>query len=1079
MRVGLDIGSTTIKCVVLNDAEQIVYSTYERHYSHILEKGKELLHRAAQNYLPDGRAKLAISGSAGMGLADSCKVPFVQEVFATRVAANKLAPGTDCIIELGGEDAKILFLTNGTEVRMNGSCAGGTGAFIDQMATLLKMSADEMDKAAQKSTRTYTIASRCGVFAKSDIQPLINQGAQAGDIAASIYQAVVNQTIAGLAQGRPIKGNILYLGGPLTFSTVLRKSFDETLHVTGTCPENSLLYVALGAAFYADQEFDLNEVASRLDEYSATATYISLPPLFKDKQEYEDFHARHLKASVPCVPFGADCGPVHIGIDSGSTTIKLVVIDQNDNILFTSYQPNLGNPLPLVRETLLKLYQRHPGLQIASVTTTGYGEELVKNAFHCDRGLVETVAHFTAAKHFMPNVDFIIDIGGQDMKCFKIEDGAISNIFLNEACSSGCGSFLQTFAQALGYDVKEFAALGLFADKPVDLGSRCTVFMNSSVKQAQKDGASIENISAGLSISVVAVSLNKVIRASSPEELGRNIVVQGGTFYNEAVLRAFEKEMGVNVIRPDIAGLMGAYGAALYGKARAAAGQMSTVLTQDELEHFEQKVSTVQCGGCGNHCQLTINVFADGKRYISGNRCDKPVTGKATNDDLDLYAYKLKLLLDYKPENECNSRGVIGIPLCLNMYELLPFWHTFFTKLGYRVVLSPFSSKAVFEMGMESIPSESVCYPAKLVHGHIMWLINAGVDFIFYPGVVYERRDSAAADNNYNCPIVASYNENIKNNVEDLREKNIKFMNPFLALDKIETVIKRMQEEFVPMGCDAKEIKAAVEAGWKEWGNFRRDMRKKGEETLKYIRENNMTGIVLAGRPYHADPEINHGIPELIAGYRIAVLTEDSVAHLGHVERPTVVRDQWTYHSRLYEAAAFVKKQKDIEFVQLNSFGCGLDAVTTDEVKSILTAAGKIYTALKIDEVNNLGAARIRIRSLIAAIEDRKEKHVQIKEGDASLHRVLFTKEMKKEYTIICPQMSPIHFELLEPAFRQAGYKIEVMAAMDKHAIETGLKYVNNDACYPALISIGQLLNALLSGKYDLNRTALLITSNS
>ena len=544
MRVGLDIGSTTIKCVVLNDAEQIVYSTYERHYSHILEKGKELLHRAAQNYLPDGRAKLAISGSAGMGLADSCKVPFVQEVFATRVAANKLAPGTDCIIELGGEDAKILFLTNGTEVRMNGSCAGGTGAFIDQMATLLKMSADEMDKAAQKSTRTYTIASRCGVFAKSDIQPLINQGAQAGDIAASIYQAVVNQTIAGLAQGRPIKGNILYLGGPLTFSTVLRKSFDETLHVTGTCPENSLLYVALGAAFYADQEFDLNEVANRLDEYSATATYISLPPLFKDKQEYEDFHARHLKASVPCVPFGADCGPVHIGIDSGSTTIKLVVIDQNDNILFTSYQPNLGNPLPLVRETLLKLYQRHPGLQIASVTTTGYGEELVKNAFHCDRGLVETVAHFTAAKHFMPNVDFIIDIGGQDMKCFKIEDGAISNIFLNEACSSGCGSFLQTFAQALGYDVKEFAALGLFADKPVDLGSRCTVFMNSSVKQAQKDGASIENISAGLSISVVKNALYKVIRASSPEELGRNIVVQGGTFYNEAVLRAFEKRDG-------------------------------------------------------------------------------------------------------------------------------------------------------------------------------------------------------------------------------------------------------------------------------------------------------------------------------------------------------------------------------------------------------------------------------------------------------------------------------------------------------------------------------------------------------
>ena len=631
MRVGLDIGSTTIKCVVLNDADQIIYSTYERHFSHILEKGKALLEKVAAEYLPDGRAYLAISGSAGMGLADSCKVPFVQEVFATRVAANRLAPGTDCIIELGGEDAKILFLTNGTEVRMNGSCAGGTGAFIDQMATLLKMGADEMDKAAQGATRTYTIASRCGVFAKSDIQPLINQGAQAGDIAASIYQAVVNQTIAGLAQGRPIKGNILYLGGPLTFAKTLRESFDRTLGVTGTLPENSLLFVAMGAAFYADEESDLREVAKRLDDYSATATYVSLPPLFANKQAYEEFHARHLKATVPCLPFGADCGPVHIGIDSGSTTIKLVVIDNDANILFESYRPNLGNPIPLVKETLLKLYQEHPGLQIASVTTTGYGEELVKNAFHCDRGLVETVAHFTAAKHFLPDVDFIIDIGGQDMKCFKIEDGAISNIFLNEACSSGCGSFLQTFAQALGYDVKEFAALGLFADKPVDLGSRCTVFMNSSVKQAQKDGASIENISAGLSISVVKNALYKVIRASSPEELGRNIVVQGGTFYNEAVLRAFEKEMGVNVIRPDIAGLMGAYGAALYGKSRAGENAHSTVLTEAELEAFSQKVNTVQCNGCGNHCQLTVNVFADGKRFISGNRCDKPVTGKANN----------------------------------------------------------------------------------------------------------------------------------------------------------------------------------------------------------------------------------------------------------------------------------------------------------------------------------------------------------------------------------------------------------------------------------------------------------------
>ena len=779
MRVGLDIGSTTIKCVVLDEQDKIIYSTYERHYSHILEKGQELLQRVAKDYVPGGRAMLAISGSAGMGLADSCGVPFVQEVFATRVAANRLAPGTDCIIELGGEDAKILFLTNGTEVRMNGSCAGGTGAFIDQMATLLKMSADEMDKAAQQSTRTYTIASRCGVFAKSDIQPLINQGALAGDIAASIYQAVVNQTIAGLAQGRPIKGNVLYLGGPLTFSSVLRKSFDHTLGLTGTCPENSLLYVALGAAFYADRESDLGEVVKRLANYSATATYVSLPPLFASKQEYEDFHARHMWACVPCVPFGAQCGPVHIGIDSGSTTIKLVVIDENSNILFTSYRPNLGNPIPLVRETLLKLYKDHPGLQIASVTTTGYGEELIKNAFHCDRGLVETVAHFTAAKHFMPNVDFIIDIGGQDMKCFKIEDGAISNIFLNEACSSGCGSFLQTFAQALGYDVKEFAALGLFADRPVDLGSRCTVFMNSSVKQAQKDGASIENISAGLSISVVKNALYKVIRASSPEELGRNIVVQGGTFYNEAVLRAFEKEMGVEVIRPDIAGLMGAFGAALHGKAHSKADSHSTVLTEAELEAFSQEVQNVTCNGCGNHCQLTVNIFADGKRFISGNRCDKPVTGKAADDELNLYAYKLQLLLDYRKIQPESPRGTIGLPLCLNMYELLPFWHTLFTKLGFAVKTSPVSSRALYQEGQATIPSDTACFPAKLSHGHIAELVKMGVDAIFYPCMSYNV-DEHLGDNHYNCPVVAYYPEVLDANIAALQ--NVKFIYDYVGL---------------------------------------------------------------------------------------------------------------------------------------------------------------------------------------------------------------------------------------------------------------------------------------------------------
>ena len=974
MRVGLDIGSTTIKCVVLNDADQIIYSTYERHFSHILEKGKALLEKVAAEYLPDGRAYLAISGSAGMGLADSCKVPFVQEVFATRVAANRLAPGTDCIIELGGEDAKILFLTNGTEVRMNGSCAGGTGAFIDQMATLLKMGADEMDKAAQGATRTYTIASRCGVFAKSDIQPLINQGAQAGDIAASIYQAVVNQTIAGLAQGRPIKGNILYLGGPLTFAKTLRESFDRTLGVTGTLPENSLLFVAMGAAFYADEESDLREVAKRLDDYSATATYVSLPPLFANKQAYEEFHARHLKATVPCLPFGADCGPVHIGIDSGSTTIKLVVIDNDANILFESYRPNLGNPIPLVKETLLKLYQEHPGLQIASVTTTGYGEELVKNAFHCDRGLVETVAHFTAAKHFLPDVDFIIDIGGQDMKCFKIEDGAISNIFLNEACSSGCGSFLQTFAQALGYDVKEFAALGLFADRPVDLGSRCTVFMNSSVKQAQKDGASIENISAGLSISVVKNALYKVIRASSPEELGRKIVVQGGTFYNEAVLRAFEKEMGVEVIRPDIAGLMGAYGAALYGLRQSHKNNQTTsaMMNEQELEKFAQQVVSVKCGGCGNHCQLTVNTFADGRKFISGNRCDKPVTGKSEDNSLNLYAYKQQLLAGYKPVP--GKRGSIGIPLCLGFYELLPFWYAFWTSLGFAVHTSPVSTRGLYLAGQATIPSDTACFPAKLSHGHIKALSQMQLDAIFYPCLTYNV-DEGLGDNHYNCPVVAYYPEVLAGNCPELEGK--KFIYDYVGIHRPKDFVHKMAKEVLPKyfgGISEREVQAAADAAYAEYEAHMAKIRVKGSEIIDEARRQGKRIIVLAGRPYHVDPEVNHGIDRLITRHGAAVVTEDSISN--RVQKfPTSVLNQWTYHSRLYAAAKYCTEQPDMDLVQLVSFGCGLDAVTTDETREILQAGGKLYTQLKIDEITNLGAVNIRLRSLFAALEERKEDH--------------------------------------------------------------------------------------------------------
>ena len=971
MRVGLDVGSTTIKCVVLDDRDKLIYSTYERHYSHIVEKSAELLRRVAAQY---GReAVFAISGSAGMGMAESVKAPFVQEVFATRVAANRLAPGTDVIIELGGEDAKILFLTNGLEVRMNGSCAGGTGAFIDQMATLLKMGADEMDEAAQTAEKTYTIASRCGVFAKSDIQPLINPGAKPADIAKSIYQAVVNQTIAGLAQGRPIKGNILYLGGPLTFSKCLRQSFDETLGVTGTCPENSLLFVALGAAFYAEETWDLQKTAELLEQRGMSETYRSQPPLFENQAEYDAFKARHAKAAVPQADFPADYAqPVHIGIDSGSTTVKVAVIDEDANLLFTDYRPNQGDPIALLQSVLLGLYENHPSLNVASVTTTGYGEDLAKAAFHADFGVVETVAHFTAAKHFLPDVDFIIDIGGQDMKCFKIENGAISDIFLNEACSSGCGSFLQTFAQALGYDVKEFAALGLFADRPVDLGSRCTVFMNSSVKQAQKDGASIENISAGLSISVVKNALYKVIRASSPEELGRKIVVQGGTFYNEAVLRAFEKEMGVEVIRPDIAGLMGAYGAALYGLRQSHKNNQTTsaMMDEQELEKFAQQVVSVKCGGCGNHCQLTVNTFADGRKFISGNRCDKPVTGKSEDNSLNLYAYKQQLLASYKPVP--GKRGSIGIPMCLGFYELLPFWYAFWTSLGFAVHTSPVSTRGLYLAGQATIPSDTACFPAKLSHGHIKALSQMQLDAIFYPCLTYNV-DEGLGDNHYNCPVVAYYPEVLAGNCPELEGK--KFIYDYVGIHRPKDFVHKMAKEVLPKyfgGISEREVQAAADAAYAEYEAHMAKIRVKGSEIIDEARRQGKRIIVLAGRPYHVDPEVNHGIDHLITRHGAAVVTEDSISN--RVQKfPTSVLNQWTYHSRLYAAAKYCTTQKDMDLVQLVSFGCGVDAITTDETREILQRGNKLYTQLKIDEITNLGAVNIRLRSLFAALDERDE----------------------------------------------------------------------------------------------------------
>ncbi len=978
LRLGLDIGSTTIKCVVLDDENRIVHTSYERHYSHIIEKAAEVLCELENKY-DDTEFLCAITGSAGMGFAEACDVPFVQEVFATRVAARSLTPDADVIVELGGEDAKILFLTNGVEVRMNGSCAGGTGAFIDQMATLLKITPDELNEKAKEKEKIYTIASRCGVFAKTDVQPLLNQGARAEDVAASILYSVVNQTIAGLAQGRRIEGNVVYLGGPLTFMSELRAAFNKVLKTEGILPEKSLYFVSVGAALYADGEtFNLPQLRDRLAASGGKAVFAHTEPLFKNEAEYTAFVQRHEKASVPVGQLEGFSGRAHLGIDAGSTTVKTVLISEEGELLDVTYQPNSGNPVPLVRAAILQMYEDCPGMTLASVTTTGYGEQLCKEAFNADYSLVETMAHFRAAKHFQPDVDFIIDIGGQDMKCFKIEDGAVSDIFLNEACSSGCGSFLQTFAEALGRDVREFAKLGLFGDAPVELGSRCTVFMNSSVKQAQKDGASIENISAGLAISVVKNALYKVIRASSPSELGHNVVVQGGTFYNDAVLRAFEKEMGMQVIRPSIAGLMGAFGAALYGRKKAKGNEKSRALTKEELEGLTHGVQTVNCNLCTNHCSLTVNSFSGGRRYISGNRCDRPITKRGAESPLNLYDYKLQLLDSYTPAP--GARGKIGMPMGLNFFETLPFWHTLFTQLGFEVHVSPHSTRKLYFDGQGTIPSDTVCYPAKLVHGHIHALAGReDIDTIFYPCMSYNI-DEGMSDNCFNCPVVAYYPEVIKASCSELSGK--RFIYDYVGIHRPQDFTKKFHKILNKYyeNISLAETKAAAEAAYAEYDAYLAKVRKRGEQIIAAARKAGKQIIVLAGRPYHLDNEVNHGIDKLIVSQGAAVVSEDAVSYLVD-KAPTSVLNQWTYHARLYAAARVIAGEDDMNLVQLVSFGCGLDAVTTDEVRETLHREGKLYTQIKIDEIANLGAVNIRLRSLFAAIE--QDGPAGVKKGPA------------------------------------------------------------------------------------------------
>ncbi len=964
--MGLDIGSTTIKCVVLDDDNKLIYSTYERHFSQITDKIAEILDRVRGEIDGVENALVALSGSAGMGVATDCGIQFVQEVFATRVAANTFIPGTDVVIELGGEDAKILFLTNGLEVRMNGTCAGGTGAFIDQMATLLNVPLEELDELAKGYEKTYTIASRCGVFAKTDIQPLLNQGARKSDIAESIFRAVVSQTVAGLAQGREIEGKIVYLGGPLTFMSELRNCFDKTLNTKGICPENSLYYVACGAALCAEETIDFNKVISDVKNYRGSGNFAFNPPLFETEADYKEFCARHDKATVQQKDLSSYKGKAFIGLDAGSTTVKGVVLNDSGELLYSKYLPSKGNPVEIIKAFLEEIYSINPDINVVSSAVTGYGEDIIKNAFNVDYGIVETIAHFTAAKYFMPDVEFIIDIGGQDIKCFKIHNGAIDNIFLNEACSSGCGSFLQTFANALGYNIEEFSKLGLFAKRPVDLGSRCTVFMNSSVKQAQKDGATIEDISAGLSLSVVKNALYKVIRASSPDELGKRIVVQGGTFLNDAVLRAFELEMGVEVVRPNIAGLMGAYGAALYSMKKSKSEGKSGILGSDELKSFVHEIKVTNCGLCNNNCRLTINSFGKGRKFIAGNRCERPVTKKAPSNDLNMYDYKLKLLDEYQPVE--GLRGKLGIPMGLNMFELYPFWYRFFTELKFEVFHSPYSNRKLYQRGQQTIPSDTVCFPAKLMHGHVQTLIDEGAETIFYPCLSYNF-DENLGDNHYNCPVVAYYPEVIKNNMKDIKKVN--FIKEYFGIHRPKDFPTKAFERlsFYFPDLTLNEVRVAAKKAYAEQELFRDKIQKKGDEIIAEAENQGKKIFVLAGRPYHIDPEINHGIDKLIAGFDVAIISEDVVS--SKVQRfATHVLNQWTYHSRLYAAAKYVSTRSDMELVQLVSFGCGVDAITTDEVREILESKNKIYTQIKIDEITNLGAVKIRIRSLLAALED-------------------------------------------------------------------------------------------------------------
>ena len=1082
--LGIDIGSTTIKLYLTNESDECLYRTYQRHYSDVQANLKRMI-KEMMDELGDMPIQAAMTGSGGLALSQALNIDFVQEVIACTSTVEKYIPETDVVIELGGEDAKITYFEGTLEQRMNGSCAGGTGAFIDQMASLLQTDAAGLNELAKHHETIYPIASRCGVFAKTDVQPLINEGAAKEDIAASIFQAVVNQTISGLACGKPIRGMVAFLGGPLYFLSSLRERFIETLGLTDEhviFPSDPQLFVAMGACIHA-RESKSNLMLSQMYERLNTMKHLEidqndiLPVLFKDEDELTAFRNAHNQNQVEQRSLETYSGDAYLGIDVGSTTSKIVLISDQAELLYTYYGSNNGNPLELVRKIMMDIYDRLPSdVTIRKAGVTGYGESLIKAALKVDLGEVETIAHFKAAQYFMPNVDFIIDIGGQDMKAIKIKDGAIEEILLNEACSSGCGSFIETFASSLKMSVEDFAKEALLAKHPIDLGSRCTVFMNSKVKQAQKEGASIADISAGLSYSVIKNALYKVIKLRSPESMGKNVIVQGGTFYNEAILRAFEKETGVIPFRPTISGLMGAFGIALMARDTCQDQRVTSLLSPRELEHLAYAKTFRHCSKCTNNCALTITTFNDGREFVSGNRCERGANLPLKVHDMpNGFDYKYRRVFDYQPLlPSVAPRGTIGIPRVLNMYDNYPFWHTFFTSLGFRVVLSPRSSKKIYEMGMETIPSESVCYPAKLVHGHIESLIKRGVNAIFYPSVIYERKEDPNSNNHYNCPIVQSYPEVVKNNVEAI--KQVKYIQPFITLNNKQKVFDTMKEALKEYHISEDYLHKAIELAYSELDHYKDDIYKEGQLILDYMEKHHCQGIVLAGRPYHIDPEINHGLADLITAEGLAVLTEEMVSSQHAVERPLRVVDQWMYHTRLYNAAAFITTHKDLELIQLTSFGCGLDAVTADQVQEILKAKNKIYTLIKIDEGSNLGAIRIRIRSLKATMDERRQQPIDKPAASYVTKPVSFTKEMKDNYTILCPQMSPIHFQFIEPAARNAGYNLVVLPEEGKKDIEEGLRYVNNDACYPSILTIGQMMNALKSGRYDPNKTALIMT---